>query len=148
MMKNSHKQKKLRWYEVFFWWMKYFFLVLWIGFFVHFLLLALSIAMTKSNTSVIRKYEYSSDGCSMFIDGDYRECCEVHDRAYWEGGRLYKKLVADALLYACIAEKGHNVRENFMFPAVLIGWNPGFPTRFRWGYGYPYPYYDIREGNN
>ena len=143
-MKNNHKKEKLRWLRFLIALWKYFFIVLWVGFFIHFLLLAMSIAMTKSNTIVERKYAYTSDGCSMFIDGDYRDCCEAHDRAYWEWGRLYKKLVADAFLYACIAERWHNVRENFMFPAVLIGGNPGFPTKFRWGYWYPYPYYDIR----
>ncbi len=147
MRKNHHSQKKIALPYYIWQSFKYFFIVLWIFFTVHFLLLSVSIAVTKTNKQVHQKYPYTTDGCSMFIDGDYRECCEAHDKAYWQWGRLYKKLVADALLYACIAEKWHNIRENFMFPAVMIGGNPGFPTKFRWGYRYPYPYYDYRGIN-
>lgn len=56
-----------------------------------------------------------------------------------------KKLVAHANLYAYIAEKWHDFRENWMFAWVLFGWNPGLPTTFRWGFGFPYPYYDIQK---
>jgi hypothetical protein len=100
---------------------------------------------TRNNEKISIIYPYKSDGCTLFIDGDYSDCCEAHDRTYWQGGPLYKKLLADANLYACIAEKGHNFRENLMFPGVLLGWNPGIPTPFRWGFGYPYPYYDIHR---
>lgn len=61
--------------------------------------------MTRENTSKDILYPFHSDGCTLFVDGDYSDCCEDHDRAYWKGGPLYKKLLADALLYACVAEK-------------------------------------------
>ena len=36
--------------------------------------------------------DFTSDGCSMFIDGTFekpelwKECCLLHDMAYWRGG--------------------------------------------------------------
>ncbi|MBC7503562.1 hypothetical protein H7169_01195 [Candidatus Gracilibacteria bacterium] len=112
---------------------------------LHFVILFISVVFTRHNNSIGILYPYISDGCTLYEDDDYRDCCEAHDRAYWQGGPLYKKLVADANLYACIAEKGHDFRENWMFAGVLFGGNPGLPTTFRWGFGFPYPYYDIQE---
>lgn len=125
--------------------LRYAILTIGIALIVHFATLFMSVLFTRYNTSVIAQYPYATDGCTLYVDGDYTDCCEAHDRAYWQWGPIYKKLLADANLYACIAEKWHNFRENWMFAWVLFGWNPGIPTAFRWGFGYPYPYYDIRK---
>ncbi len=122
--------------------LKIFLQVIWIALIIHFGTLFMSMVFTRNNTLVGITNPYVSDGCSLYYDGDYGDCCEIHDMAYWQWGPMYKKLLADANLYACIAEKWHNFRENWMFAWVLFGWNPGIPTAFRWGFGYPYPYYD------
>ncbi len=124
---------------------KYFVIFLGILIIIHFTTLFMSVLFTRNNTKVQIQYPFASDGCTLYIDWDYRDCCEAHDRAYWQWGPMYKKLLADANLYACIAERWHDFRENWMFAWVLFGWNPGIPTNFRWGFGYPYPYYDIQK---
>lgn len=124
---------------------KYILIFLWSSLVLHFAILFISVLFTRYNTENQITHPYRTDGCTLYVDGDYSDCCEAHDHAYWQWWPIYKKLLADATLYACIAEKWHNFRENWMFAWVLFGWNPWLPTDFRWGFGYPYPYYNIQK---
>ena len=83
-------------------------------------------------------YPFRSDGCSMWPDGDYLECCEAHDRLYWMGGSLAEKRAADEQLRLCVAAKGHRfVAWMMRFGVSFGGWIPS--PRFRWGYGWKWP---------
>jgi len=88
---------------------------------------------------------FTSDGCSIFPDGTFHQkelwlsCCTAHDYAYWQGGTLEERLVADKELRQCVSKVGEPQIANLMLVGVRVGGSPYFPTSFRWGYGWPYP---------
>lgn len=82
--------------------------------------------------------EFKSDGCSMFPDGDYVDCCYEHDKAYFGGGNWTARWRADKALYQCVvAKKGdeHKFIAPVMWLGVRVGGLPFLPTSFRWGFG-------------
>jgi hypothetical protein len=79
--------------------------------------------------------DYQSDGCSMFPDGDYRECCIAHDRDYFVGGTEAERRASDKRLAKCVRGKGHRLLSGLMFLGVRIGGVSFLPTPFRWGFG-------------
>jgi len=88
--------------------------------------------------------DFTSDGCSLFIDGTFekpelwKECCLLHDMAYWRGGTEEEREQADLSFKACVEKKtGDPVLANLMYEAVRVGGEPYFPTWYRWGYGWP-----------
>lgn len=47
-----------------------------------------------------------SDGCTMWFDGDYKDCCVQHDLEYLKGGNNWRtRLRADNMLFICVAGK-------------------------------------------
>ena len=97
-----------------------------------------------------------SDGCSCGMSATYakleflhakygntlpwRQCCVVHDRAYYYGGSKEEKNTADIKLKECVTKEVGNenlglVLGVLMKDAVWIGGVPYFPTTYRWGYG-------------
>ena len=70
----------------------------------------------------------------------WRECCVVHDRAYYYGGTREEKQAADEALKQCVARtlgddiSGELLGSAMQF-AVSIGGLPYFATSYRWGYG-------------
>lgn len=118
------------------------------------------------NTSpIIRKFE--TDGCSGFMSffwqlvfkhaPPWEGGCEAHDFAYYQGGPLLRRLVADWTLAKYVKQNGHPVWAVLMFIAVRLGgvwWIP-FPAArrvdgrwrlswnmVRWGYGRRFPFFD------
>ena len=88
--------------------------------------------------------DFRSDGCSLFIDGTFenpelwKECCLLHDMAYWRGGTKEERKQADLAFKACVEKKtGDPVLAKLMYEAVRAGGAPHFPTWYRWGYGWP-----------
>ncbi len=101
--------------------------------------------------------EKHSDGCSGGMSASYaklplavrdrlgetlpwRECCVVHDRAYYYGGTREEKQAADEALKQCVAnmlddDTLANLLGSAMQIAVSIGGLPYFATSYRWGYG-------------
>jgi hypothetical protein len=81
------------------------------------------------------------DGCSVFPDGNWGECCKEHDIAYWCGGSYLDRLWADLRLGGCVAREGWPVVGQalalFMPLGVQAGGMSVLPTWFRWGYGHP-----------
>ncbi len=87
---------------------------------------------------VVNFANFKSDGCSMFPDGDYRNCCVAHDVAYFAGGSWTTRWQADKNLYKCVAAtKGfqHKIIAPVMWLGVRIGGVHFLPTPFRWGFG-------------
>ena len=99
-----------------------------------------------------------SDGCSGGMTAGYallpkavreslvgetlpwKECCVVHDRAYYYGGTREEKEAADEALKKCVAQKLDDdsvglLLGSAMEAAVRIGGLPYFSTSYRWGYG-------------
>lgn len=79
--------------------------------------------------------DFVSDGCSLFPDGDYRNCCVEHDKAYYFGGTKAERKAADKELKACVRAKGHKYLAPMMYLGVRIGGVAWLPTPFRWGFG-------------
>lgn len=101
--------------------------------------------------------EKHSDGCSGGMSAGYarlpqivrdrfgetlpwRECCVVHDKAYYYGGSRKQKKAADEALKQCVAQilgesTAGELLGSAMQLAVSIGGLPYFSTPYRWGYG-------------
>ena len=61
---------------------------------------AKSVFVSKSSASL------ATDNCTMWFDGDYRDCCRQHDADYLTGGDNWRtRLQADNHLFLCIAGK-------------------------------------------
>ena len=99
---------------------------------------------TNSVEAPLELADFTSDGCSLFINGTFekpelwKECCFIHDKAYWRGGTEEERKQADLSFKACVEKKtGDPILANLMYEAVRVGGEPYFPTWYRWGYGWP-----------
>jgi hypothetical protein len=79
--------------------------------------------------------DFKGDGCSLWPDGDYRQCCEAHDRDYYRGGTGAERKASDKRLRDCVRAKGHKYLAPLMYFGVRIGGVSWLPTPFRWGFG-------------
>ena len=79
--------------------------------------------------------DFKSDGCSLFPDGNYHDCCFEHDKAYYFGGTKVERKAADRQLCDCVRAKGHRFLAPMMYLGVRIGGVAWLPTPFRWGFG-------------
>ena len=98
-----------------------------------------------------------TDGCSSSPDGLksvpnlWRDCCLVHDIAYWRGGPEILKIQADAELNQCLNEKiqehsftGDSASSIYSWlgdlaeNSVAFGGGPQVYAPWRWGYGWNY----------
>ena len=67
---------------------------------------------------------------------EWRQCCEIHDEAYYYGGSKEQKKTADEKLGVCVTKVvGSQFFGKTMQIAVKIGGGPYLPTPYRWGYG-------------
>jgi hypothetical protein len=78
------------------------------------------------------------DGCSWWPDGDYRDCCQTHDYAYWCGGPPEARAAADEKLRGCVAKTRSDAYARLMWLGVRAGGHPVVPLYFRWGHGHEY----------
>jgi hypothetical protein len=84
--------------------------------------------------------DFKSDGCSMFPDGNYRDCCVEHDKTYFIGGSLKERRAADKELYRCVRSKGNGkLLSSMIWIGVRVGGVSFLPTPFRWGFGHKFP---------
>jgi hypothetical protein len=107
-------------------------------------LLSLSLSACVTTTADTMQ-PFSTDGCSRFPDrslidkSDWRDCCVVHDLAYWRGGTSDERLDADRELKACVVKvTGNKALGELMFAGVRMGGGPYYYTSYRWGYGWPF----------
>jgi hypothetical protein len=103
-------------------------------------LLSLGAAAQNKPVAVVNTIPatFKSDGCSMFPDGKYRDCCIEHDNTYYAGGSWTKRWQADKKLFKCVASKKgfeHKIIAPLMWLGVRAGGVSWLPTRFRWGFG-------------
>jgi hypothetical protein len=82
---------------------------------------------------------FVSDGCSLWPDGHWVECCVAHDLTYWMGGSGAERRRADSDLRRCVSDGGHPFMARIMFLGVRAAGVHWLPTPFRWGFGWPYP---------
>lgn len=108
-------------------------------------LVLLAPAMANSANSAAALHDFSSDGCSLFPDGNLEhrdlwcDCCFAHDIAYWQGGTQKERRQADETLRDCVLDRTHNkALALLMYDGVRTGGHPVFPTGYRWAYGWSY----------
>jgi len=81
---------------------------------------------------------FKSDGCTFFPDGNYRNCCEAHDREYFVGGSRKERRRSDAKLFRCVWAKPkfyNKLVAPVMWLGVRVGGVPCLKTGFSWGFG-------------
>ena len=81
---------------------------------------------------------FETDGCTLFPDGNYRDCCVAHDKDYYKGGTEKERSRSDARLYRCVKRKKgwqNKIIAPIMWLGVRIGGVRFLPTPFRWGFG-------------
>ena len=97
-----------------------------------------------SSVAKDRLKPFTSDGCSSFPDGTFRQnelwlsCCVEHDKAYWLGGNYQQRKEADIALKVCVERVGEKAIAKLMMAGVRVGGSPYWPTSYRWGYGWDY----------
>jgi len=108
-------------------------------------ILTVFISLSSCSHSPDRLQPFTSDGCSSFPDGTFKQkelwlnCCEKHDFDYWKGGTYEDRVVSDNNLKQCVSEVGEPEVAVLMLAGVRVGGTPYLPTSFRWGYGWSYP---------
>ena len=85
---------------------------------------------------------FVTDGCSMYPDSTWRECCIEHDVEYWCGGATLNRGEADRKLRQCVRERSSSFNAFVMYLGVRLGGSRLTPFSWRWGYGYSWPYKD------
>lgn len=98
-----------------------------------------AVSVCSSRHSPLPSREFVTDGCSMFPDSAWVECCVSHDIAYWCGGTTHERAAADRELGVCVAATDRPTLGWWMGKGVRIGGVPWAPTPWRWGYGWDWP---------
>lgn len=79
-----------------------------------------------------------SDGCTWFPDGNYRDCCVVHDREYFFGGNWKDRWRSDKKLFQCVWAKP-KFYNRLVAPVMWLGVRtfgvPWLNTKASWGFG-------------
>ena len=75
-----------------------------------------------------------SDGCTLFPDGDWFECCQIHV-AYAKGGTAADRQEADRELAECVRAGGRPLVASLMYAGVRFGGAEWLPFGWRWGKG-------------
>jgi hypothetical protein len=103
-------------------------------------LLALERCAAAQPGAALPPHEFTTDGCSLWRDAQWRECCIAHDIEYWCGGTLRRD--ADRNLRACVRVNGSSkTNAALMYGGVRIGGARWWPFPWRWGYGYSWPHH-------
>jgi hypothetical protein len=102
--------------------------------------LTITAAAQNNSTTATSTFpaNFKTDGCTLFPDGDYRDCCVAHDLDYFKGGSLKERLRSDNRLFKCVSgKKGwwHKPVAALMWTGVRVGGVSFLPTPFRWGFG-------------
>lgn len=82
---------------------------------------------------------FKTDGCALFPDYTWQECCINHDIEYWCGGTSELRRKADRDFQECVAATGHPSIGALMHLGVRLGGASFLTTWWRWGYGWPWP---------
>lgn len=64
---------------------------------------------------------FKSNGCNMVPEGNWGECCQIHDKNYREGGWAIARWKADVALFKCIASNKNLFAATLYFIGVRFG---------------------------
>lgn len=97
------------------------------------------VAYSFYDVQIAKQDEFTTDGCTLFLDGKWVTCCLEHDRAYWQGGLVKKRKEADRAFRSCVYEMSDSKALSLiMYSAVRVGGGPFIPVPWRWGYGWDF----------
>ncbi len=95
-------------------------------------------AQAQNATERTMPPDFKSDGCTLFPDGNYCDCCVEHDKDYYFGGTRKERWRSDKRLYKCVSSR-KGWQNKLIAPIMLVGVRIGgvsfLPTPFRWGFG-------------
>lgn len=97
-----------------------------------------NLTATAINAAKALPANFKTDGCTLFPDGGYLDCCVRHDLTYFAGGSERERRRADNRLFQCVAAKKgwwHKIIAPVMWTGVRVGGVRFLPTPFRWGFG-------------
>ncbi len=90
---------------------------------------------------------FITDGCSIWPDREWKQCCVAHDAHYWCGGSVGDRKRADRELRRCMEKVAPSWLATLTYWGVRVWAHPIFPLHYRWGFGRRYlPWYDRPEG--
>lgn len=81
---------------------------------------------------------FTTDGCSMYPDGGWLECCIAHDIDYWCANPRTTRAAADRALKVCVAEHSNAFNGQLTYLGTRLFGHGALPFSWRWGYGYPW----------
>jgi len=90
----------------------------------------------KERRGVTPPHHFTTDGCSMWPDDGWVQCCVEHDMAYWCGGTSADREDADAVLRDCVSAAHGATTAWMMYWGVRVGGGPYQPFPWRWAYGW------------
>ncbi len=97
------------------------------------------VASSFYDKSTDKQKVFSTDGCTLFIDANWKECCTKHDKHYWMGGTSQKRKNADKELRECIYKKSNQeLMPQIIYVVVRVSGTPFLNTPWRWGYGWSF----------
>lgn len=85
----------------------------------------------------IRSFE--SDGCTMFLDGNWGHCCFEHDLRYWVGGDIAEQKASDVKLKYCVEKAAGPLAANIIYAAVRVGHYSPIKHKYKWSWGWGEP---------
>jgi hypothetical protein len=80
-----------------------------------------------ADTASLQVRLFTSDGCTDFVNGTaenptlWRQCCVLHDLAYWAGGDKVALKQTDLDLRTCVAATGETAIAEIMYLGVRLG---------------------------
>jgi hypothetical protein len=81
-------------------------------------------------------HPFTTDGCSMWPDDRWVQCCVEHDLDYWCGGSSDDRKRADAGLRQCVGADSGAFMGWMMYWGVRAGGVAWMPFPWRWAYGW------------
>jgi hypothetical protein len=98
---------------------------------------AAAVCAARRRAADLPPYPFTSDGCSVWPDRDWADCCLEHDISYWCGGSAAAREEADERLRSCVSDHGATCTARLMHVGARIGGIPWQPFPWRWAYGWP-----------
>lgn len=99
---------------------------------------AAQICAERRGADDLPPHPFTTDGCSVWFDASWKQCCVEHDIHYWCGGSAEDRRRADRELRDCVSLKTGCVLPAMMHAGVRVGGAPWQPAPWRWGYGWEY----------
>lgn len=96
----------------------------------------------KSEASTNTLKSFSTDGCTLFVDGTpkrpglWTHCCEEHDLRYWFGGSQADMDKTDLRLQACVKEVAGSTWARIIYTGVRAGHNSPVKNKTQWSWGW------------